>query len=46
MLFRHALERWLRRQTLARTRRELYALNDHLLRDLGLQRGAIEVLFR
>jgi uncharacterized protein YjiS (DUF1127 family) len=31
---------------MARTRRELHALNDHMLKDLGLPRGAIDVLFR
>jgi uncharacterized protein YjiS (DUF1127 family) len=46
MFFRHALQWWSRRRALARTRRELHGLNDHLLKDLGLQRGAIDVLFR
>ena len=37
---------WLRRRALARTRRELNELSDHLLKDLGLRRGAIDSLFR
>ena len=37
---------WSRRRALARTRRELHALNDHMLKDLGLQRGSIEARFR
>ena len=42
-----AFQRWLaRRRTLARTRRELHALPDHLLKDLGLRRDAIDEVFR
>jgi uncharacterized protein YjiS (DUF1127 family) len=42
-----ALRRWwLRRRALGRTRRELHALSDHLLKDLGLHRSAIDSLFR
>jgi uncharacterized protein YjiS (DUF1127 family) len=37
---------WSRRRALAQTRRELHALNDHMLNDLGLRRGSIERLFR
>jgi uncharacterized protein YjiS (DUF1127 family) len=37
---------WQRRRALARTRRELYELSEHLLKDIGLPRGVIESLLR
>lgn len=37
---------WLRLRAAARTRKELHALSDHLLRDLGLRRSQIDSLFR
>ncbi|MGH8706158.1 MAG: DUF1127 domain-containing protein [Burkholderiales bacterium] len=40
---------WLRRRSAraaARTREELHALSDHLLRDIGLERTRIDSLFR
>jgi uncharacterized protein YjiS (DUF1127 family) len=46
----HVLRRWwlgLRRlQIAAETRKELHALSDHLLKDLGLDRAQIDSLFR
>jgi uncharacterized protein YjiS (DUF1127 family) len=33
-------------QRAARLRGELHALNDHMLKDIGLQRGQISELFR
>jgi uncharacterized protein YjiS (DUF1127 family) len=38
--------RWLEQREQARTRRELNELSDHLLKDVGLRRGAIDSLFR
>lgn len=47
---KHVLRRWwlaLRRlRTAARTRKELHALSDHLLKDLGLNRAQIDSLYR
>jgi uncharacterized protein YjiS (DUF1127 family) len=44
------LRRWWRERRKAReaerTRRELRALSDRALRDLGLTRGQVEMLFR
>ena len=40
---RQAILRWLRAR---RTRLELHALSDHLLKDLGLDRGQIDSLYR
>ena len=37
---------WLRRRELARARAELNELSEHLLKDIGLRRGAIGPLFR
>jgi uncharacterized protein YjiS (DUF1127 family) len=37
---------WLEQRELARTRRELNELSEHLLKDVGLRRGAIGTLFR
>lgn len=36
------LEAW----TAARTRSELHALSDRALRDIGLERGQIDLLYR
>ena len=35
-----------RRQERARARLELHRLSDHMLRDIGLERGQIDRLFR
>jgi uncharacterized protein YjiS (DUF1127 family) len=47
---RHVLRRWwvwlLQLHTAARTRKELHALSDHLLKDLGLDRSRIDSLYR
>ena len=37
---------WLERRALARTRRELHELSEHLLKDIGLPRGVIDSLYR
>jgi uncharacterized protein YjiS (DUF1127 family) len=37
---------WLERRPLARTRRELNELSEHLLKDIGLPRGVIDSLYR
>jgi uncharacterized protein YjiS (DUF1127 family) len=37
---------WLEQRALARTRRELNELSEHLLKDLGLRRGASDSLLR
>jgi uncharacterized protein YjiS (DUF1127 family) len=37
---------WLERRALARTRRELNELSEHLLKDIGLPRGVIDSLDR
>lgn len=37
---------WLKLRTATRTRKELHALSDHLLRDFGLSRSQIDSLFR
>jgi uncharacterized protein YjiS (DUF1127 family) len=37
---------WQRRRALARTRRELNELSEHLLKDIGLPRGVIDSLYR
>jgi uncharacterized protein YjiS (DUF1127 family) len=47
---KHVLYRWwlalLRLQARAQARKELHALSDHLLKDLGLRRSQIDSLFR
>jgi uncharacterized protein YjiS (DUF1127 family) len=47
---KHVLRRWwlalLRLRAAAQARRELHALSDHLLKDLGLRRAEIDRLFR
>jgi uncharacterized protein YjiS (DUF1127 family) len=37
---------WLEQREAARTRRELSELSEHLLKDVGLRRGAIDSMFR
>jgi uncharacterized protein YjiS (DUF1127 family) len=37
---------WLERRAVARTRRELNELSEHLLKDIGLPRGVIDSLYR
>jgi uncharacterized protein YjiS (DUF1127 family) len=42
----HSWRWWQERRARARTRRELDELSEHLLKDIGLPRGVIELLFR
>ena len=43
---RKLLDALIRAYTFARTRRELYALSDHMLRDIGLRREQIAFVGR
>lgn len=39
-------KRWLDARAAARARRELSALSDHMLKDIGLSRGPVDSLSR
>ena len=43
---RKLVDALIRAYTFARTRRELYALSDHMLRDIGLRRDQIALVGR